>query len=58
MADAASREKRITQAERGFWMTELDRLAAQGDFFYGLVYHALVGVRPSVGETRAHVGLM
>lgn len=45
LADAALRERRITQEERREWGDTLERQAENGDFYYGLVYHRIAGRR-------------
>lgn len=42
-ADAALRDGRITSGEREEWTETLERQAASGDFYYGLVYHRIAG---------------
>jgi predicted TPR repeat methyltransferase len=43
MADDAVRDQRILGYERAAWTETLERLHATGDFWYGLVYHAVAG---------------
>lgn len=43
IADAALRDGRITPEERIEWEETLERQAANGDFYYGLVYHRIAG---------------
>lgn len=43
LADAALEAGRITAGERRDWETELESLAAAGEFYYGLVYHRIAG---------------
>jgi SAM-dependent methyltransferase len=43
LADAALRDGRITAGEREEWTETLERQAANGDFYYGLVYHRVAG---------------
>ncbi|WP_053057598.1 class I SAM-dependent methyltransferase [Rubrobacter aplysinae] len=43
LADAALHDGRITPEERAEWEETLERQAATGDFYYGLVYHRLAG---------------
>lgn len=45
LADAALRAGRVTAEERGEWEETLARQAAEGDFYYGLVYHRVAGRR-------------
>lgn len=42
-ADAALREGRISEEERLRWDETLNELQVRGDFYYGLVYHRIVG---------------
>lgn len=42
-ADVALREGRITAEERDEWEETLERQAANGEFYYGLVYHRIAG---------------
>ena len=44
-ADATCDQGQITPAERDEWKVALSRLAEQGDFYYGLVYHLVAGRR-------------
>ena len=46
-AEEALAAGRITTEEKDRWHKELNQLAANGDFYYGLVYHAIVGTRMS-----------
>lgn len=43
IADDALKAERITAGERRDWGSELESLAAAGEFYYGLVYHRIAG---------------
>lgn len=45
LADAALRAGHITPEERAEWDVTLELQAAEGDFYYGLVYHRVAGRR-------------
>ncbi len=45
MAAEASANGRISERERDEWLAELNKLAAAGDFYYGLVYHRIAAER-------------
>ena len=45
LADSACEKGHVTPEERDEWKTTLDRLAASGDFYYGMVYHLVAGRR-------------
>lgn len=47
IADDALERGRIDRRERERWATELESLAGEGRFYYGLVYHRVAGRRPS-----------
>jgi len=49
-ADSACEHGRITPAEREEWKATLRALYEQGDFYYGLVYHAIAGRRGAAGD--------
>jgi SAM-dependent methyltransferase len=45
LADAACDRGQITPDERNEWKKTLNELAESGDFYYGIVYHLVVGRR-------------
>ena len=47
LAADAEKQGRITAAERARWQETLSRVAAKGDFYYGLVYHLLTARKPN-----------
>lgn len=49
-ADSAYDRRRITVKERDEWKQTLNKLAASGDFFYGMVYHLVAGRQAEMGR--------
>jgi hypothetical protein len=47
-AEDAQAKGRITADEQRRWADTLEALARSGDFYYGLVYHRILGTRASV----------